>query len=74
MSRKTEKENIHEFTNQIRSTKRKDLDDKIRNNNWDERKAKAYDSLSCKCCRYFYYGCSRFIGEWHKTCDEFEWD
>lgn len=65
--------NIHEFTNQIHSSRRSGT--RFSNmNNHNERKAKIEDRGGCRYCRYFWHGCSQYIGKYHKACNEFEWD
>jgi hypothetical protein len=72
MARKTEKENKHDFTRQIHSTARANT--RFANMpNHDEKKAKESGKVCCHDCRYFDYGCSEFIGRYHKPCTEFEW-
>jgi hypothetical protein len=72
MARKTTKENIHEFTCQIHSTKRTGTRFAyIPNHN--EKEAKELKKLACHDCRGFQNGCKEFVGKYHKPCTEFEW-
>ncbi len=74
MARNTKKDNTHEFTKQINSTRRTGT---VFANmeNWDEKKAK-FDNHKVKCsgCRFFNYDCSYYIGENHMPCDDFKED
>lgn len=73
MARKTDKNNIHDFTRQIHSSKRAGT--RFANMiNHNERLAKEKDIGTCRYCRNFFHGCSDYIGRYHKTCEEFEWD
>ena len=77
MARKTDKENLHDFTRQIHSTKRTKNPDYTPLENWNEKTARDECKLACRDCRYFFSGlngCFKYIGKWHKPCDEFEWD
>jgi hypothetical protein len=72
MARKTEKNNVHEFTKQIHSTKRAGKLEKPLKN-WNEREAKKLNKCACHDCRYFMGGCSEYIGKWHRPCEDFHW-
>ena len=72
MARKTLKENVHEFTQQINSSRRTGTIFSGMKNH-DEKKAKTDNQLCCKDCRHFRNGCDAFIGVYHQTCSEFEW-
>lgn len=76
MARKTSKENTHDFTRQIHSTRRTQNIDYVPIANWDERKAMEQKRVACRDCRKFYgfNGCFKLIGRWHMPCEEFEWD
>ena len=41
--------------------------------NWDEAVAEKENKLCCHDCRHFLYGCNDYIGQFHKTCSDFEW-
>ena len=72
MARKTKKENRHEFTRQIHSTKR--TNSRFANmTNWNEKEAKSINKVCCKDCRGYDNGCYLFIGRYHKPCEEFKW-
>ena len=76
MARKTEENNVHEFTRQIHSTKRAGTEF-ANMKNWDEKQAKIEEKLCCHDCRWFIGGwssCADYIGKYHKTCKNFEWD
>jgi hypothetical protein len=72
MARKTGKGNIHEYTRQIHSTKRKGTEASGLGN-WNEHRAKVEDRVCCHDCRYFNPGCRDYLGMYHKPCGEFEW-
>jgi hypothetical protein len=72
MPRKTTKENKHEFTSQIHSTKRAGTRFAAMENH-DEKEAKRQCKITCRDCRGFENGCSTFIGMYHKPCLEFAW-
>lgn len=72
MARKTKKENWHEFTKQIHSTRR--ANGIFRNmSNWNEREAKSLNRVCCKDCRSYDMVCYIYIGKYHKPCERFEW-
>lgn len=72
MPRKTKKENIHDFTKQIHSTKRTGT--RFANmSNWNEKEAMKEKKVACHDCRFFRFGCDYYIGYWHKPCELFEW-
>lgn len=62
----------HDFTRNIHSTARRNAWF-INCENWDEKKAKRNDSVSCKDCRYFNTECYICIGKYHKPCKSFDW-
>lgn len=64
---------IHDFTRQIHSTRRTDTQFAGMLNH-NERLAKEKNGLTCKECRFFLFGCSEYVGRYHRTCPEFEWD
>jgi DNA topoisomerase IB len=72
MARKTKKENTHEFTKNIHSTKRTNT--RFANmENHNEKQAKAEKKVCCHDCRFFNGGCDTYVGMYHKPCGEFEW-
>jgi len=40
----------------------------------NEKEAKSKNKLACSSCRHFLFGCSEYVGKYHKPCNEFEWD
>lgn len=64
--------NIHDFTNQIHSTRRSGT--RFTNmENTNERLTKENKGLGCHDCRFFQFGCSEYIGKYHSPCKEFKW-
>jgi hypothetical protein len=72
MARRTNKTNIHEFTQQIHSSRRVGTEF-AKMNNHNEKLAKQNKDVVCRDCKFFNLGCKEYIGEYHKTCNEFEW-
>ena len=72
MARKTLKENRHNFTKQIHSTKRTSTRFASMDN-WDEKEAKSLNKVCCKDCRSYDLTCSIYIGKFHKPCRDFQW-
>ena len=63
---------VYEFTKDIPENKR--IGTRFENlPNWDEKNAKENQKLACHDCRWFMLNCYGFVGEYHKTCAEFEW-
>ena len=72
MARKTDLNNIHDFTRQIHSSTRTGTRFAGMGNH-NEKLSKDLGDLTCKDCRHFSGGCSHYIGKYHKTCSDFEW-
>jgi len=63
---------MSEFTKDIPDTKRIGTEFETMDNH-DETYAKGKDAMACHHCRYFSGGCDEYIGQWHKTCNQFQW-